>query len=121
MLSRNRIDYGRAYMPQLQDHAEAVIFPYFRNGELVNRKYRTLHEKHFRLETGCELVLYGLDDIDAETPLIYELKANSTNLRSKLPDSVASFLYRTERHHRLLIITPRFLALSTPIVRRSSR
>jgi len=58
-------------MPQLQDHAEAVIFPYFRNGELVNRKYRTLHEKHFRLETGCELVLYGLDDIDAETPLIW--------------------------------------------------
>jgi twinkle protein len=66
VLSRNRIDYGRAYMPQLEEHAEAVIFPYFRNRELVNRKYRTIREKLFRLDVGCELILYGLDDIENE-------------------------------------------------------
>ena len=71
VLLRNRIDYGSAYMPQLEDHVEKVIFPYFRNGELVNRKYRTINEKHFRLEAGSELVLYGLDDIDPEKPLIW--------------------------------------------------
>jgi twinkle protein len=71
VLSRNRIDYGRSYMPQVEDHVEALIFPYFRNGELVNRKYRTIAGKHFRLETGCELVLYGLDDIEPEKPLIW--------------------------------------------------
>jgi twinkle protein len=71
VLSRNRIDYGRAYMPQLEEHVEALIFPYFRNGELVNRKYRTIREKHFRLEAGCELVLYGLDDIDPKNPLVW--------------------------------------------------
>ena len=71
VLLRNRIDYGRVYMPQLEDHAEAVIFPYFRNGELINRKYRTTTDKHFRLEAGCELALYGLDDIDPEQSLIW--------------------------------------------------
>jgi len=58
-------------MPQIEDHVEALIFPYFRNGELVNRKYRTIAGKHFRLEAGCELVLYGLDDIDSEKSLIW--------------------------------------------------
>jgi twinkle protein len=58
-------------MPQIEDHAEAVIFPYLRKGELVNRKYRTIHGKNFRLEAGCQLVLYGLDDIDSENPLVW--------------------------------------------------
>jgi twinkle protein len=71
VLLRNRIDYGRAYMPQIEDHAEAAIFPYFRSCELVNRKYRTIKDKHFRLEAGCELVLYGLDDIEPEKPLLW--------------------------------------------------
>ena len=71
VILRNRLDYGRAYFPQLQDQAEAVIFPYFRGGEEINRKYRTVSDKHFRMETGCELVLYGLDDIDPTKPLIW--------------------------------------------------
>src|SRR5688500_16035954 len=71
VLLRNRLDDGSAYMPELECHVEAVIFPYFRNGVLVNRKYRTINGKHFRLEAGCELVLYGLDDIDPEKPLIW--------------------------------------------------
>src|SRR5262249_41934959 len=71
VLSRNRIDYGRVYMPQLEDHAETVIFPYFRNGQLVNRKYRMINEKHFRLDAGCELILYGIDDIEPDNPLVW--------------------------------------------------
>jgi twinkle protein len=70
VLLRNRVDYGRAYMPQIEEHGETIIFPYFRSGEIVNRKYRTIKDKHFRLEAGCELVLYGLDDIDPERPLV---------------------------------------------------
>ena len=71
VLLRNRIDYGRAYMPQLEDHTEAIIFPYTRNGEVVNRKYRTITDKLFRLEAGCELLLYGVDDITPDKPLIW--------------------------------------------------
>lgn len=71
VLARNRIESRRVYMPQIEDFTDAVIFPYFRNGELVNLKYRTIPEKHFRLEPQCELIVYGVDDIDAEQPLIW--------------------------------------------------
>lgn len=71
VLSRNRIDYGRVYMPQIEDYTEAVVFPYFRAGETINRKYRAIQGKHFRLEARCELLLYGVDDIDPEKPLVW--------------------------------------------------
>jgi twinkle protein len=71
VLARNRIDYGRVYFPQFEDHAEAVMFPYFRGDEEINRKYRTIDGKNFRLEAGCELILYGVDDIDGDRPLIW--------------------------------------------------
>ena len=71
VLLRNRIDYGRIYFPQVEDHREAIIFPYSVKGELINRKFRTIQDKLFRLEAGCELVLYGVDDISAEQPLIF--------------------------------------------------
>jgi twinkle protein len=40
----------------------AIYFPYFRNGELVNVKYRAVAEgrKEFEFEGGCEQILYGL-------------------------------------------------------------
>lgn len=71
VLLRNRVDYARAYFPQLEEHAEAIVFPYLRDGAEINRKYRTVDQKLFRLETGCELVLFGLDDIDPASPLIW--------------------------------------------------
>jgi twinkle protein len=71
VLLRNRIDYGQVYFPQVEDHREGIIFPYTVNGELINRKCRMLKDKLFRLETGCQLVLYGVDDIDPEKPLIW--------------------------------------------------
>jgi twinkle protein len=71
VLKRNQIEPRRVYMPQLEDFVEAVAFPYFRNGELINIKYRSIPEKHFRLEPQCELILYGLDDIRPDEPLIW--------------------------------------------------
>ncbi len=46
-----------------------VLFPYFKNGEIVNIKYRTL-SKEFRQETGAEKVFYGLDDIKGKEEVI---------------------------------------------------
>jgi twinkle protein len=71
VLKRNRIEPRRCYFPQLEDFVEAIAFPYFRNGELINLKYRSLPAKYFRLEPQCELVLYGLDDIQPDQPLIW--------------------------------------------------
>lgn len=59
---RNGVRSASVYMPQLETHAKAVAFPYRRDGELVNVKYRD-RAKNFRMEAGAERVLYGLDDI----------------------------------------------------------
>ncbi len=50
----------------------AIRFPYVRDGELVNIKYRAL-PKDFWMSKGAERILYGLDDIaGAETVCIVE-------------------------------------------------
>jgi len=62
VLERNKIGWTTVYMPQREEHQDAIVFPYFRDGELINRKYRTL-DKQFRMETGAERILYGLADV----------------------------------------------------------
>jgi twinkle protein len=57
VLKRNRIEPRRIYMPQRENFVEAIAFPYFRNGELINLKYRSIPEKYFRLEPQCEIAL----------------------------------------------------------------
>lgn len=70
VLERNRITATSVYMPQVEDHVGAIAFPYYRGEELVNVKYRD-RDKNFRMETGAERVLYGLNDI-AECCVIVE-------------------------------------------------
>lgn len=50
------------WMPQTQENMYAINFNYFREGELVNVKYRAKN-KSFKLVKNAELVFYGLDDI----------------------------------------------------------
>jgi twinkle protein len=54
------------YMPQLEDEVEAIQFPFYRQGEVVNIKYRDF-QKNFRMAGGAERVLYGLDDVQGDT------------------------------------------------------
>lgn len=71
VLRRNRISLQRVYMPQVEDQVKAICFPYYRDGELINAKYRD-REKNFRMVAGAERVLYGLDDIDQARVVIVE-------------------------------------------------
>lgn len=71
VLERNRVTAAQVYMPQIEDHAKAIAFPYLRGDELVNVKYRD-REKNFRMETGAERILYGLNDIDSARCVIVE-------------------------------------------------
>ena len=71
VLARNRISYGPVYMPQVEQEVPAIQFPYFRNGEIVNVKYRD-GRKYFRMVGGAERLLYGWDDIEGDTLLICE-------------------------------------------------
>ena len=70
VLQRNRIGHGPVYMPQVEEEANAVQFPYLRGVEVVNVKYRD-GRKNFRMAAGAERVLYGLNDV-AETTVWVE-------------------------------------------------
>lgn len=56
------ITAGTEWCPQLEQWSLAIRFPYVRDGQLVNIKYRTLN-KHFWMVKGAQRILYGLDDI----------------------------------------------------------
>jgi len=61
-LLKNNISEGSEYMPQTQSERNTIQFNYYRDGELVNIKYRDA-EKNFKLVKDAEKILYGLDDI----------------------------------------------------------
>jgi twinkle protein len=70
---RSRIGSARVYMPGLKAEVDCLAFPYFRDGELINIKFRALAEKAFTQVKGAEPILYGLDDMaDAKTVIIVE-------------------------------------------------
>lgn len=76
-VARAKVVTTTAYMPQVEEHVECVAFPYFVPAEdrmeVVNRKYRQLGEKHFRMDTGARQAWYGLDRIaGAETVVVVE-------------------------------------------------
>lgn len=71
VLQRHNLELRTGYFPDTRKQELAIAFPYFRGGEVVNVKYRKVAEKSFRMESGCELVLYGLDDIESDEPLIW--------------------------------------------------
>ena len=60
---RNRIGAERRFFPKLQAEADCIAFPYFRDGELVNIKFRPLAAKTFAQVKDAEQILFGLDDI----------------------------------------------------------
>lgn len=57
-----KIGESREYFPQVREERAAINFNYYREGELVNVKYRDA-EKNFKLVSGAELIFYGLDNI----------------------------------------------------------
>lgn len=61
-LNRMNISEGVEYMPQVETERKVICFNYFRDGKLVNVKYRDA-EKNFKLYKGAELIFYNLDGI----------------------------------------------------------
>lgn len=69
VLERNQITLSKVFMPQVSQEVTAIAFPYRKNGEVVNCKYRD-HAKNFRMSTGAERTLYGYDDIESTTIIV---------------------------------------------------
>ena len=67
-LKRNKVAQEQTWMPG-GSKGPAIAFPYQRDGEVVNVKYRTL-DKSFRQVKGAEKILYGLDDVVGQDTII---------------------------------------------------
>lgn len=57
-----KITEGLEFMPQKEGAVNTVQFNYYKNGELVNTKFRT-GDKCFKLCSGAELLPYNIDAI----------------------------------------------------------
>lgn len=62
ILIEEKISEGQHYMVQHEATVNTVQFPYFREGEIVNIKYRS-GAKAFQMVKDAELIFYGLDGI----------------------------------------------------------
>lgn len=60
-LQRNNVQMERRYCGALQTEADHIAFPYYRDGAMVNIKYRAL-PKHFSQVKGGQQILYGYDE-----------------------------------------------------------
>lgn len=61
------------FCPQLGRRVTTIRFPYLRDRQLINIKFRALSDKAFWMVNGAERILYGLDGIlGAETICIVE-------------------------------------------------
>jgi len=61
-IANRKIGESREYFPQVREERAAINFNYYREGQLVNVKYRDA-EKNFKLVSKAELIFYGLDNI----------------------------------------------------------
>ncbi len=80
VVSRHGIGLETVYMPQLEEVAPCIVFPYSRNGETVNLKYRSVENKHFRQVKDAEKILYGLDDLIGSLAVIVEGEIDKLSL-----------------------------------------
>ena len=71
-LIKMKVSEGLEWMPQTGKEENTIQFNYFRNGELINTKFRD-GRKNFKLVKGAEKVFYNLDNIvDCDTVVIVE-------------------------------------------------
>ncbi len=62
-LEENKINERKVYMPQIEALSNSIAFPYYKNGELINVKYRD-GKKNFRLEAGAQSGIYVIAEIE---------------------------------------------------------
>ena len=71
-MDRNGIGIATVWMPGADKEVQAIAFPYFRDCQVINVKYRD-NQKNFRQEKGAEKIFYGLDTVgEHETIVITE-------------------------------------------------
>lgn len=76
-LTKMRVTEGKEFMPQKGEQVNTIQFNYYKDGQLVNTKFRT-GDKCFKLVPGAELLPYNIDSIkDSPTCIITEGEADT--------------------------------------------
>ena len=66
---RNGVAAQRVFSPAAGEHVNALVFPYMRDGELVNIKYRGSDKSFWQIK-GAEKIMFGLDDIAGSSEIV---------------------------------------------------
>jgi len=90
LLLQEKISCQEAYMPTESDFIPCLLFPFVKNGEVVNVKYRGLREKCFRQVTDAEKVLYRQDHIAKKLVVVVEGEIDALSILLAGIDSVVS-------------------------------
>ena len=61
-LTAEKIGYGEAWMPAEERYMNSIIFPYYKNGELINCKFRD-GKKNFAQVAGAEKTWFRFDSV----------------------------------------------------------
>lgn len=79
-LNKFMIFQKEEFMPQANKKMNCICFPYFRNDELINVKFRT-GDKKFRMVKDAELIFYNLNSIsDKKKCIITEGEIDAMSL-----------------------------------------
>jgi len=70
-LNEMKVYSDKEFMPQFSKEVDVICFPYFRDGKLINIKYRG-PEKSFKLYQGAELVFWNIDSVTKFDIIIVE-------------------------------------------------
>lgn len=68
-LKHFQITEKKEWMPQVNGESNCILFPYIKNGQWVNVKYRDGH-KNFKLTKDAELILFNIDGIIGQKRII---------------------------------------------------
>lgn len=71
VLARNRVTVSLETMPGAEGKVETLCFPFIKNGDVVNIKYRG-PGKSFKQSANAEKTFYKYDDIDDKCTIIVE-------------------------------------------------
>lgn len=69
VIKKMNIHSGKEWMPVVDKEVNVICMPYYRDGKLVNIKYRD-NKKNFRFIKGAELLLYNHDCISTHDEII---------------------------------------------------
>ena len=90
IVAEEEITIVQKYLAQAEDTVPCLAFPFKKNGEVVNVKYRGVDTKAFQQVSGAEKILYRQDSIAKDMVFVVEGEIDALSVRMAGFDSVVS-------------------------------